>query len=598
MSEQPVASPVAGLRLAGNTIVAAVFGSLYLLGAARLLGPLEFSDLAVCLSMSAVGLLFLGPLNLTLIRFSATYQDSKDEAQIRLLLRKTGRLYAPWVGGVIAVLILFETPIAGALNIRTANLVPWTGVLVGLGLALGAVRAVALGLHQHRLYSRSILFEAVLRLAVGGALVLIYGNVGAALSGFVQAAAITLLLFGVLIWRRLPAEGRHFAEADDVLRFMGRALVFSAILSALQNVDMIIAKARLDAAGAGDYAIALSLARGFILVAAPFAAMALARPAPKSVVTFAVISAPAIGVLFLAPGPILTLLFGGHTASQAQLLPLLSLAFAAAGIFMIVSHAEIRAGRFGFLVPVGATLAAEILVLWFVPASALTVAWIVLASHVLSIACVLATPLLFARVRPFEGSAKYWDDRYAQGGFSGAGSVGKFAAFKADVLNGFVRRHGVRSVIEFGCGDGQQLSLAEYPRYLGFDVSSEAVRLCRTRFDGDDSKTFRAVADYSGDKAELALSLDVIYHLVEDEVFENYMRLLFDASERWVIVYASNHDGTDRAEAAHVRHRQFTRWVEANRPEWVLRETIPNRYPYTGDYRLGSFSDFFIFERA
>lgn len=599
MSQRAVGSPLAGLRLAGNTIVAAIFGSIYLLGAARLLGPLEFSDLAVCLSMSAIGLLFLGPLNLTLIRFSSTYQDNKDEAQIRVLLRKTGRLYAPWVAAGIVVLILFEAAIAEALNIRTATLVPWTGVLVGLGLALGAVRAVSIGLHEHRLYSNSVLFEAIVRLAAGGALVLIYRNAGAALSGFVQASAVTLLLFGVLIWRRLPAEGRQFTESDEVLRFMWRALVFSAILAALQNADMIVAKARLDAAGAGDYAVALAIARGFTLVAAPFAAMALARPAPRSVVTYAALCAPVIALLFFAPAPILTLLFGESTESQAQLVPLLALAFAVAGAFMIMAHAEIRAGRFGFLVPVSVTFAAEMLVLlWFVPATAVSVAWTVLAAHLLSIGCLLATPLLFARFRPFEGSAKYWDDRYAQGGFSGAGSVGKFAEFKAEVLNGFVRDHGVQSVIEFGCGDGRQLSIAEYPRYLGFDVSAEAVSLCRTRFKNDDSKAFKAVADYSGDQADLTLSLDVIYHLVEDEVFENYMRLLFDSSQRWVIVYASNHDDTDRAEAAHVRHRQFTRWVEANRPGWALRETIPNRYPYTGDFRLGSFSDFFIFERA
>lgn len=598
MSEKSVASSAAGLRLAGNTVVAAVFSSVYLLGAARLLGPVEFSDLAVCLSLLSVGLLFLGPLNLTLIRFSSTYQTNQDEAQIRLLLRRTGRLYAPWVAGAIVALIVFETAIANALNIGSATQVPWTGVLVGLGLALGAVRAVAIGLHEHRLYSSSVVFEAVIRLSAGGALVWFYRTAWAGLAGFAQASAVTVLLFGVMVWRRLPAEVRPFTESDDVLRFMGRALVFSAILAGLQNVDMIIAKARLDAAGAGDYAVALSIARGFILVAAPFAAMALARPAPKSVRTYAALCAPVIAVLFLAPAPILTLLFGGYSESQTRLLPLLGLGFAAAGVFMILSHAEIRAGRFGFLVPVSVTLAAEILILWLVPATVMSVAWTVLAAHVLTIGCVLATPRLFARVRPFEGSAKYWDDRYAQGRFSGAGSVGKFAEFKAEVLNGFVRRHNVQSVIEFGCGDGRQLSSADYPRYLGFDVSAEAVNLCRTRFKDDDSKSFKAVADYSADKADLTLSLDVIYHLVEDEVFENYMRLLFDASQRWVIVYASNHDDTDRAEAAHVRHRQFTRWVEANRPEWVLRETIPNRYLYTGDFRLGSFSDFFIFERV
>ena len=601
--------PLAGVRLAGNHVVAAALASIYLLGAARLLGPVKFSDVAVCLSLSHVGLLFLGPLNLTLIRFSAAYRTHDDAAQVRPLLRHATRLYAPWVVGAMMVSIVFEDAIAEALNLGAAWMVPVTGVVVGLGLALGAVRAVALGIHEQRLYSSSVLFESVARLTVGGALVLIYRTAGAAVYGFLCASAAALLIFGVIIWRRLPVPDRQWTEADDVWRFMGRALVFSATAAGVQNVDMIAAKVRLGADGAGDYAVALAIARGFLLVAAPFATIALTRPSPANsrgvstrrerapAATYVLIAAPIIALLVAAPAPILTMLFGRYTAAQAQLVPLLAIAFAAAGVFSILAHGEIRAGRFGFLVPVAATLALESVALWLVPATSVGVALIVLTAHTLCIGCVLLTPLLFARFRRFEGSAKYWDDRYARGGSSGDGSAGKFAAFKAEVINGFVERHGVQTVIEFGSGDGGQLALGRYPHYLGFDVSVEAVNRCRARFAGDDSKTFLAVAEYAGHSADLALSLDVIYHLVEDAVFEDYMTRLFDASQKWVIVYASNHDDTDRAEPAHVRHRQFTGWVQANRPGWVLRKTIPNRYPFTGDFRLGSFSDFFIFER-
>ena len=612
MSEfaRAAAAPLASLRLAGNTVIAAVFATIYLIGAARVLGPREFADLAVCLSLSYVALLFLGPLNLTLIRFSASYRATREVAQIRPLLRKTGRLYAPWVGAAIIVSIMFAAPIAAALHIGSARLVPWTGVLAGLGLALGAVRAIALGTNDHRSYSGSVLFDSVLRLAAGGALILIYRTAGAALAGFLISSAATLVIFGGLAWRRLPASEPERSESSEVSRFMAHALVFSAVVAGLHNVDMIVAKMRLDADGAGDYAVALAIARGFLLVAAPFAGVALARVTPKReagfwarssqapVATYALLSAVAVGLLWVAPAAILTLLFGRYTPAQTQLVPLLAFAFAVAGVFLVLAQGEIRAGRFAFLAPVAVTLVAEMVVLTLVPATAATVGWIVAGAHAVAVGCLLATPWLLARFRRFEGSAKYWDDRYAAGGDSGAGSLGKFGEFKAEVLNDFVRRHGIQTVIEFGCGDGRQLALAHYPRYVGFDVSTQAVNLCRDRFMGDDSKAFYEVREYSDQRADLTLSLDVIYHLVEDEVFESYMRRLFDASTRWVIVYASDQEDTDRAEAAHVRHRKFTRWVEANRPGWVLRETIPNRYPYTGDFRLGSFSEFFIFERA
>jgi hypothetical protein len=63
----------------------------------------------------------------------------------------------------------------------------------------------------------------------------------------------------------------------------------------------------------------------------------------------------------------------------------------------------------------------------------------------------------------FRGSARYWERNYAGGGTSGAGSYDALALGKAVFLNEFVRAHEIGSVIEFGCGDGNQLSLADYP---------------------------------------------------------------------------------------------------------------------------------------
>jgi len=198
-------------------------------------------------------------------------------------------------------------------------------------------------------------------------------------------------------------------------------------------------------------------------------------------------------------------------------------------------------------------------------------------------------------VVPFRTSPNYWETRYAAGGNSGVGSYGKFSTFKAEVLNRFVKERAVQSVMEFGCGDGNQLDLAIYPKYSGYDVSSLAVEMCRRRFAVDPTKSFARVDEYKGEQAELVLSLDVIYHLVEDEVFERYMRTLFDASTRYVIVYSSNTDDNRGYEGSHVRHRMFTRWLTENRPSWALIEHIPNRYPYQGDYTQGSFADFYIY---
>lgn len=194
------------------------------------------------------------------------------------------------------------------------------------------------------------------------------------------------------------------------------------------------------------------------------------------------------------------------------------------------------------------------------------------------------------------GSQDYWESRYRLGLTSGSGSMGEPARFKARVLNNFVREQLVESVIELGCGDGLQLALAEYPRYVGVDVSRTAIEICRRRFVGDSSKSFLWQADPARSRdaplpqADLALSLDVIYHLLEDEVYRRHLADLFGAAKRHVIIYSSNRE--EPARAAHVRHRAFLRDVETGFPDFRLVRKIDNALPSQ------SFADFYVFSRA
>jgi SAM-dependent methyltransferase len=173
----------------------------------------------------------------------------------------------------------------------------------------------------------------------------------------------------------------------------------------------------------------------------------------------------------------------------------------------------------------------------------------------------------------FRGSGAYWEQRYASGGTSGAGSYGDAARWKAEVVNGWVAEHGVTSVIDLGCGDGNQLSLAKYPHYLGLDVSPSAIRRCVERYGSDPTKSFAAIdptawSDPAGwFRADLALSMEVIFHLVEDAVLDDYLRRLFSIGERFVVICA--YDGQLPARAQE-HHRPFTPWVARNAPDWEL----------------------------
>ncbi|HET7115235.1 MAG TPA: hypothetical protein VFI29_02010 [Hanamia sp.] len=190
----------------------------------------------------------------------------------------------------------------------------------------------------------------------------------------------------------------------------------------------------------------------------------------------------------------------------------------------------------------------------------------------------------------FRGSAAYWENRYRKNGNSGNGSYGKNADYKATILNQFVVENNISTVIELGCGDGNQLKQFRFSSYIGLDVSETAIRKSIQIFENDLSKRFLLYDQdaFVNNKdlliAELALSLDVIYHLVEDKVFETYMHRLFSASSKHVIIYAWD---VEEAARYHVRHRKFTVWIEKNIPDFQLIELI----------RKEGFCDFFIYSK-
>ncbi|MCW8905858.1 MAG: class I SAM-dependent methyltransferase [Sedimenticola sp.] len=196
--------------------------------------------------------------------------------------------------------------------------------------------------------------------------------------------------------------------------------------------------------------------------------------------------------------------------------------------------------------------------------------------------------------RRFPGSEEYWIKRYDAGGDSGAGSYDELAEFKAEIVNNFVEKNHIETIIEYGCGDGNQLMLSNYPSYIGFDVSPNAILRCKKLFQYDESKSFKLISEYNDESAQLTISLDVLYHLTEDDVYHSYMDRLFSSANSYVIIYSSNYEDS---QSYHEKRRRFTDWIDQNADSWKLKSCIPNKYPYISESK-GSYSDFYIYEKS
>lgn len=162
---------------------------------------------------------------------------------------------------------------------------------------------------------------------------------------------------------------------------------------------------------------------------------------------------------------------------------------------------------------------------------------------------------------PAPGVRSFREGRYAAGDRSADGAFLPLVQFKTDAVRACAAKHGLRNVVELHAGEAPPVFAAD-------------------------------------ERADLVVSMDAISRLVDDTEFERYMRGLFAASRRFVMIYSSDFEDLERRDGIHVRHREFTAWIRDRAPEWILVEYIPNRFPYRGDFRTGSFANFYVYEKS
>lgn len=165
-------------------------------------------------------------------------------------------------------------------------------------------------------------------------------------------------------------------------------------------------------------------------------------------------------------------------------------------------------------------------------------------------------------------SKEYWEERYSQGGNSGKGSYGDSAILKAKYINSVIDKYNIKTINELGHGDGNQLSLLKgFDQYNGYDVSSSARNRCIDKFKDNGRYTFLDSVDKMS-KVDLAMSIDVIYHLTEWEVYEQHIKNLFKLG-KYILIYGMNMEING---LSHVKARPFNELIERVYDNYSLLE--------------------------
>jgi len=200
-------------------------------------------------------------------------------------------------------------------------------------------------------------------------------------------------------------------------------------------------------------------------------------------------------------------------------------------------------------------------------------------------------------------SQNYWELRYLTNGNSGTGSYNEFAEFKSDFINQIIQDYKIDSIIEFGCGDGNQLQFYKIKKYLGLDVSDNAIKRCIHLYQDDPSKAFLS---YRQDhfhhldlflKADAAISIEVLFHLVENPVWEKYLHDLFSCATKYVIIMSTNHDRNETA-SKHVFNRNFYSFIEKNYPHFEFEKSFVSNNKDVNERFYGDYFHLFKNKKA
>jgi len=155
----------------------------------------------------------------------------------------------------------------------------------------------------------------------------------------------------------------------------------------------------------------------------------------------------------------------------------------------------------------------------------------------------------------------YWDERYKKGQNSGSGSYGSNADFKADIIDQVIKEYEVETLLDFGCGDGNQISLIKSQvDYCGYDVSETTIQNCETKFKGDERKQFHVFDPmiYNPTPAfDMTMCLDCLFHVTIEEEWLKTIDCICKCSEKVVLIVTN----TEEIRGEYFPHVNFKRRI-------------------------------------
>jgi O-antigen/teichoic acid export membrane protein len=326
------------VMLLGSGVVSAVnFG--YNVIMARYLGPADFGQVSAIATMLMIASALTISFQLVCAKFVARNNTSWAKWHVYTSLLKRA-----WIGGVICGLALYllRAPLAHLLRLPSGSLVVLLAIAVAFSLPMGVKRGGLQGLCSFRSLSGNFILEASVKFLVAVAIIYMgFGMLGAVAA--ISASVVAAYLF-------MPVRFNTDRDTTDRSCIPAsfhegmQAIVFSVGQVIINNVDILLVKAFFDPQQAGLYAAVALVGRllyfaSWQVVSAMFPISAGAKPGERArnvlatpMLMVSLMTALFVGVLWLAPKFVISIVFGQEFFSAASLFGLYA---AATGLYAL-----------------------------------------------------------------------------------------------------------------------------------------------------------------------------------------------------------------------------------------------------------------------
>ena len=398
------------LILAFGTGVSSLLRIAYVVWAARILGPEAYADFYAVLAFVFLFATGMAPIAGTVSRFTSLHLARSDPGALAGLLRFARRQVWRIVGALAIASPLIALALQSKLRLDSFAIAVLTAAILPFALLLDLPRGVLRGALDFTAFSVNVSVEALIRLVLSVALLAWAPSAEAALLAFLIAALFIWPIGELQVRKIVGGAEPAVADGRTLARFGGNLFLVAFIGAALQNIDVLAARALFADLEAGLYGAASSLVRVIALIYLPFGIQLLPaltvriadgrRTAPMLgaiMAAFGALALSSVAALSLLGEPVLRLLYGGDYLAARPLIAPLGAALTFALLSILLGQAFTAMSSFRFLPFYFAGLVAELAILWWTRATPTSFAAGLLISQILTFAVVLACFLIFAR---------------------------------------------------------------------------------------------------------------------------------------------------------------------------------------------------------